>query len=977
VTTVTFDRLVGRGDQLEAIDLALSELDRGEPAALALVGEPGIGKTRLLSELAERADERGYLVLSGAGSELESDVPFWVFVDALDEYLRGLDPALLEALDDDVRTELGHVLPAIPAGDGPTPGLENERYRTHRAVRVLLEGLTATRPLVLILDDFHWADAGSGELLGALLHRLPAAPVLLAIGLRPRLVSDRMASAFERAQRSGALTRVDLGPLSSAEARELLGAESNGLQAATLYEDSGGNPFYLEQLARSLQRGGTTRADDVESVSPAAVGVPAAVAASLAEELAQLTDGARIVVQGAAVAGDPFEPELAAAAAGTGEQAAVEALDELLSLDLVRPTDVPRRFRFRHPLVRRAVYESTPGGWRLSAHERCGEALAAQGAPVASRAHHVELSARHGDAAAVAVLREAGAAAANRAPATAARWFEAALRLVSDDAPAEERMELLLVRTRSLVATGHYTESYEALLESIRLVPEEAVALRVQLIGACAGVENLLGRYVHARTRLEGALAELDDPDSPEAVGLMITLAASGLFQGEYEAMASWADRAFAAAAPLGDRPQSAAALAVRAAGSAMAGDSAVAEAHRAEAAEFVDALSDDDLPPRLGALAFLGLAEVYFDHFEDAIRHSERAMAISRATGQGDLVPLITANLGTSLWVRGRVAEAADVLDDAVEAARLVGDVQGIVWTLFNRAYAAFAGADVELARTLAEESTELARSLDPGPIAAHAHGALATALLELGEPSRAAELFVAGGGGEELRLVGGAWRARYLELLTRCYLVEGKPVQAERAAAAARECADAVDLRLAYAMADAAAARLELADGDARAAVEHARAAVSALDEIGDAFDAANMRMLLGTALGEAGDADAAAAEFERAAAAYATFGADRFRAQADQGLRKLGRRVHRRTAHGTGEAGLDSLTERELELARLVVDRKTNPQIAAELFLSQKTVESHLRNIFRKVGVANRVELARAVETAERTDRAPTAG
>ena len=81
----------------------------------------------------------------------------------------------------------------------------------------------------------------------------------------------------------------------------------------------------------------------------------------------------------------------------------MDAVDELLQLDLIHPTDVPRRFRFRHPLVRRAVYEATPGGWRLGAHERCAEALVARGAPAAARAHHIERSARVGDLAAVAV----------------------------------------------------------------------------------------------------------------------------------------------------------------------------------------------------------------------------------------------------------------------------------------------------------------------------------------------------------------------------------------------------------------------------------------------------------------------------------------------------------------------------------------------------------------------------------------------
>ena len=100
-----------------------------------------------------------------------------------------------------------------------------------------------------------------------------------------------------------------------------------------------------------------------------------------------LSKPARLILEGAAVAGDPFDPELAAAAAGASDAAAVEALDELLRLDLIRPTDVPRRFRFRHPLVRHAVYESMPGGWRLGAHERCADALALRGSLPATIAH--------------------------------------------------------------------------------------------------------------------------------------------------------------------------------------------------------------------------------------------------------------------------------------------------------------------------------------------------------------------------------------------------------------------------------------------------------------------------------------------------------------------------------------------------------------------------------------------------------------
>ena len=126
----------------------------------------------------------------------------------------------------------------------------------------------------------------------------------------------------------------------------------------------------------------------------------------------------------------------------------------------------------------------------------------------------------------------------------------------------------------------------------------------------------------------------------------------------------------------------------------------------------------------------------------------------------------------------------------------------------------------------------------------------------------------------------------------------------------------------------------------------------------------------MLAGRALAQAGEHDGAAAEFERAATAFDSFGSIRYRDEAERELRKLGRPTHRRSSRGKANGtGVATLSERELQVGRLVVDRKTNPEIAAELFLSLKTVESHMRNIFRKLDVRSRVELARAVERADR--------
>ena len=183
----------------------LAELERGRPGALALVGEPGIGKTRLLAELAARADARGCLVLGGSASELERDLPFWVFVDALDEYVEGLPPRRLDALDDGRAQRARAGLPLAVSVRGSAAEL---RFSTSAIARTApcascWSASRSTTPLVLVLDDLHWADPGSVELLGALLRRPPAAAVLVAMGVRPRQAPERR----HRRARAGAARR--------------------------------------------------------------------------------------------------------------------------------------------------------------------------------------------------------------------------------------------------------------------------------------------------------------------------------------------------------------------------------------------------------------------------------------------------------------------------------------------------------------------------------------------------------------------------------------------------------------------------------------------------------------------------------------------------------------------------------------------------------------------------------------------------
>jgi DNA-binding NarL/FixJ family response regulator len=964
------EQLVGRPVELGTFDGTLAELEQGGSAAIELVGEPGIGKTRLLRELADRADARGHLVLSGSASELERDLPFWVFVDALDEYAEGLDPRRIEHLDDQTRTELAHVFPSLsPLGGGAAVGLQDERYRTHRAVRELLEVLASTQPFVLILDDLHWADSGSIELLGALLRSPPSAAVLLAMASRPRQTPDRLSAALERAHRTGRLVRLELGALTLGEAHELLGLSVDTIVTNELYEEAGGNPFYLEQLVRSLDRSaGPTPA--VADLSLVDVEVPRAVVAALAEELGLLSDEGRRILEGAAVAGDPFEPELVAAAAGVTEVTAIEALDELLRSDLVRPTDVPRRFRFRHPLVRRAVYDSSPGGWRIGAHQRSAEALTVRGASVAARAHHVERSAPHGDLAAVAVLREAGEDAAQRTPAGAARWFGAALRLLGEGASAEDRVELLTALAGAQAATGQFDEAHAALLESMELLPPDSIGLQVGLTGACAGLEQLLGRHQEATARLERALQALDDPASPQAAALLINLAMAAFFRQEYAESQAAGEQALLIAQPLGDIPLTAAATAVLALACAFVGAIGEARARCAEAAGLIDAMPDAQLATRLDAIAYLTGAEVYLDRFEEATAHGKRGLTIARATGQGELLPMLIQASATALAVQGRLVEAAQLLDGAIEGARLAGNDQTLAWDLLNRAFVAVQLGEVDTAVATAEESVDLIKDLEVSFVSTYTGVLLAIARMESGNPGAAAKLFVVSGGGEAMPLVPGGWRAKYLEMLTRCWLLLNRRPEAEAAAAAAHAVAEATSLHTAVAWANRAAASVALDSGNYATAIERALASAAAADGAGAAVEAAVSRTLAGRALALAGEHDRAVVELERAVAVLDAASADRFRLAAELELGKLGHRTHRRTRPGKANGtGVDSLTQRELELARLVVDRKTNPEIAAALFLSQKTVETHLRNMFRKLSVTSRVELARAVEQADR--------
>jgi tetratricopeptide (TPR) repeat protein len=345
--------------------------------------------------------------------------------------------------------------------------------------------------------------------------------------------------------------------------------------------------------------------------------------------------------------------------------------------------------------------------------------------------------------------------------------------------------------------------------------------------------------------------------------------------------------------------------------------------------------MPDDELALRIDAVANLAVGEVYLDRFEEGAAHGHRGLAVARATSQGELVPVLIPAIATNLFSLGRLAEAAEVLDGALEGARLARNTQALAWALVNRAVVAMMAGELEAALACADEAMDITRDGGESLVWCYAGATTASILMEMGEHARAVDLLVERAGGDDLPRILGTRRAYHLDRLSRSRLALGRREDAERAAAAAQSVASALGLRLPVVMAHRAAASLALDAGDPVTAAERALASVAAADEIGARLDAGVSRTLAGRALAAAGEPERAVQELERAAAELEACGARRLRDAAERELGKLGRRRHRRTRPGIADGGgVESLTERELQVARLIVDRRTNSQIAAEL-------------------------------------------
>jgi ATP/maltotriose-dependent transcriptional regulator MalT len=959
--------LVGRTRELAEIDAALLRVAAGDPWLVEVVGEPGIGKSRLLWELSRRGGDRGFLTLDGRAAEFEQDIPFGPIIDALNDYLASVQPAVLRALDEDVLREVSSIFPSLAtafAAEHASRSRGVERYRLHYAIRRVLERLSERQPVVLALDDLHWADAASIELLAHLLRRFRG-PLLAAVAYRH--VPARLRAVLGTAAREGWGTRIDLAPLTSADASRLLGPEIDDATRRLVYRESGGNPFYIEQLARTsqvrrLRKGhGPHRPGD---------SVPHAVIAAIYEELAGVSDPARRALQAAAVAGESFEPELVGAIAEQALPAALAALDELLAFDLIRPTEAPRRFRFRHPIVRKAVYDETPQAWKIGAHARAAVALAAVNAPVGVRAHHVENSATVGDEQAIDLLVEAGRDAAARAPETAGRWLLAATQLIVPGGTDERRLPLLAEAATALTYAGAYVEAL-AVLETVGgLLAPDAVEERARLVARVAFAKRMSGRPLESRALLERTLESLPATSSG-ALALTLELAVDHYWRGEFEPMYDVAQRVAGAARASGERLYSAWAASLRSLAKASLGRLAEGLAELADAEATCAGLSDEELAERIDVAGYVAQAASALERPDEALEHARRGLRLARATGQTPLIPGLLVLETNALFTKGRISEAVAVAETATDAAVLAGNDQVAMWALWADAMVCSAAGDTERALASARDAAARSEALAENFFSSLSRLHLAAALNAAGNPAGARAQLVALESGPDQTLLdlrgGHGW-----DLLIETQLSLGDVEAAAHWARTAEARAAETPLPQRVARSACARAAILLAQDDAPSAMSAAREAVALADGTVNPLLGARARVVLGTALARAGEAAEAIAELEVAERTLVAYGALRDADAAAQELRRLGRRGSRRQRSPGFTGGLEGLSAREREVAGLVAAGRRNRDVAAALFLSEKTIESHLARIYDKLGVRSRTALATLVAGAPEDER-----
>jgi DNA-binding CsgD family transcriptional regulator len=925
--------LVGRDSELTTLCKLLADSAEGHGGSALIEGEPGVGKSALVRAAIADAADLGCQVFWGAGDELGQALPLLPLLDAL----RVREPSA-----DGRRGTIVRLLRGELAAD---PGADVSAALAEQLLALVTEQ-SAARPTVLVIDDLHWADQATITLWGRLARSARQLPLLLIGTMRPVPQRDELL-ALQRAVPDA--VQLTLPGLSVAAVAELVAALAGGRpddKLLRLADGAAGNPLYLTELLAALARGNSLTVTEEGAVELTDGSTPASLSAAIADRLGFVSRQVREVVRAAALLGVEFAVPDLAIVLGCGVADLVSAVDEAGSAGIVAESG--SQLRFRHPLIRKALYEEMPRSLRAAWHRDAGRALAASGAPVDRVARQLLWAVGGPDDAAdpmddwmLSWLTGAAELLIGRAPQVAADLLRRAVASRSDQSQrhyvlmgrladalyrvgnvpeAEQTARRALAHTEDpdLVVDLHWTVA-QSLMRSGN--SDEAIAMLDKALTLTATSARHRGRLLVLTARMHCNLGEV------EKAGQFATSALAAATQAADNWAMGWALHVLTMVTALQGKVSESLilfdqALAVTDADPALTDLRILLQVNRAvmlgDLCEYDDAFAAarhaQQLADQVGTVIRLGqahcvLAQLFFEtgRWDDALAEAAAVQADLQEPG------CACCNLGIAAVIcfhRGDAGAARDYLAAASPHADRVGS--RVIPPL---ALARSMGSEHEnqpreaLARLtgFANNAEELREIEDLLPDAVR----LAT---QVGELDTAASL---AGRAEALAAESGTDRGRANALLCRG-LADSDPARLLRAA-------------------------------DQFAAGTRLLLSAQALEAAAGSFVGAD-------------DRDSARAAFTRALELYGSLGAEADVARLQARFRAYGIRRGPQSKHRRAQTGWDSLTPMETKIALLVQDGLSNPDIASQLFLSRRTVGTHVSHILKKLNVQSRAEVAR---------------
>lgn len=952
-------RFIGREAELLWLRERLEEARRGHGDFIFVAGEAGVGKSRLLAELALQARQAEARILEGKCYLFEAALPYGPLIEAFRGLLHTLGPADAAALLGPQAAEVVKLLPELAGvlpGIQPSPplGPHEERSRLFESLYLVLRRIAAEAPLILTLEDLHWADPATLEFLHALARRLPQDRWLILTTYRPEELdaADGLRRLRQDLTRERLAQELALTPLGADDVRAMVDAILGPLAPSPqtfsdwLYNYGEGNPFFTEEILRAAVESSNAHLLRLDVTAFETVTVPATVREAILARIEQLPEASRGSLAAAAVLGRTFDLEALQQATGLAGETFRQSLMPLLSLYLLRADRTPIRYAFRHHLIREVMLQAIAPDDRRRLHQRIGEYLERSGAPVQILAHHFR-EAGDRDRTARYALAAARQAAAVYAHEDAAGCFASALQAMPEAATAT-RAGAAEGWGDALFHSGRLEEAAAAYALMRQLT--EAAGMRRDTIRALRKIgraqnEQLPGSGTAAWETALGMLAEVDDPVEEAMIREQASKVAS--ITGQFDRGVAEAEAAVAAAFRAKDPAAQSRAYKSLALNLYFQGRRERVREYLQRALDL--AVEAGDLEAELKALNDIGNVAMIEGEFAQARAALERGAGLVEKIGELPTLLLPVDSLAELSFYEGRWDEAERLWR---RMTTLLGERFGRAWPF------AISAALLARVRFLRGDREEAAALLDEAEGAAQAASNVAS--LGLTDSVRAQLALQVGDAQGARNLLDRALAREGVDALivTRSRLLQveslialGRLPDAEvQLQATIEHGVVPLDAPAVHRLRGRIAAQLGRLDE----AVEASRLGLDELTRARQPYKEALLRYELGVWLlrrGGRGDRKAAREHLLSAASIFEGLGAGEDAARARQALRRIS---------GRKPSGLD-LTEREREVVVLLSQGLSNAAIAARLYISERTVEVHVSHILGKLGIETRTQAA----------------